>query len=102
MLLVVLPVAAVLGAICVSILPIAMCLVVFPEAVVDVSVSMNQPSSAIRFIIFPVSLVDASVRPNLVALTVTHVGLHVPLAFVKSVVGECLEVSFNLANSVVI
>ena len=102
MLLVVLPVAAVLGAIGVGVLAEAVSLVVLPEAIINIPVSMYEPTASVGFIVFPVAFVDASVRPNLITLTMSHICLHIPLSLIECIVSKRLDFLSNLANPIVL
>ena len=86
MLLVVDPVAFILGSIGVSVLSEPMSLVIAPGTVVDVSVGVDEPAAAVSLVSFKVAFVNASVGPDLIAFAVSLVIGHIPLALVTSTV----------------
>ena len=82
-LLVVLPLACILGAICVSVGAGTISLVVNPHALINIAVCMNELALAISFVLAPLALVAAAVWPNLLAPAVAL--LSEPLALVDSI-----------------
>ena len=90
-LLVVNPVALVLGSVGVRIFAVAVCFVVFPISVIDVAVGVDEPPSPVRLVIFPVSFVNAAITPYLVASSMLHACLTIPLAIVLGAIRQRLH-----------
>ena len=85
-LLIINPVAFVLGTVGMRVLAEPVCFVILPVAVVDVAVRVYQPSTPIGLIVLPIPFINASVAPNLIASSMPLFCLRVPFSFILSTV----------------
>lgn len=85
-LLIVTPLAHILGSVGVSVSAATICLVVNPFSLIDVAVSVVQLTAAVRFAVLPLSLVATAIEPFLFSLAVANA--IVPLSLIDSTAVE--------------
>lgn len=93
-LLVLFPLASVLGSIEVAIRSLAVRLVVLPVSVVHVTIGVYQSALAVRLARNPVTLVHGAIRPDLNAPALANAGASQPLSFVARSVLQNLQAAF--------
>ena len=98
MLLVIDPVALVLGAVRVSVLAKAVRLIVDPMSVVNIAVGVNKSATTVSLVSLPVTLIDAAIRPNLISFAVLLIRLYVPFAFISCAVRQSHHLSMLLVH----
>lgn len=100
-LLIVYPLAFVLGTVSMSVLTKSMSFVVFPVTVIDVAIGVDKSTSAIGHVPLPVALINRAIRPNLDTPSVSLICVDVPLSGVLGAIRQSLSVSVFEPYSVV-